>query len=114
MSVEKSPPLRMPALFAIALPFALLYAYAFWNALSFLIEQASGGFGLNGYGWFVLLLAVAFPIIVFVIAFSIGWRRKALPFALILFTGLCVACVFWLNVLAYTQVDGASLLGGGA
>ncbi|MEN2740663.1 bacitracin resistance protein [Microbacterium sp. X-17] len=91
--------------------FALFYAYAFWNALSFLFQQVSGGLGINGYGWFVLLLAAAFPVIVFAIAFAIGWRRKAFPFALILFTGLCVACVFWLNVLAYTQVAGASLLG---
>lgn len=107
-----APALPVPAIVAIAGGFALFYAYAFWNALSFLIQQATGGFGLNGYGWFVLLLAVAFPVIVYAIAFTIGWRRRALPFALILFTGLGIAAVFWLNVLAYTQIDGASLLGG--
>jgi hypothetical protein len=108
---ERRAALPVWAIATIAGVFALFYAYAFWNALSFLIEQVSGGLGINGYGWFVLIMAVAFPVIAFAIAFAVGWRRGALPFTLVLLTGLCVACVFWLNVLAYTQVAGASLLG---
>jgi hypothetical protein len=99
------------AIATIAGVFGLFYAYAFWNALAFLIQQASGDLGINGYGWFVLILAVVFPVLAFAVAFAIGWRRRALPFALLLLTGLCVSCVFWLNVLAYTQIAGASLLG---
>jgi len=96
---------------AISAVFGLFYAYALWNALAFLITQASGPFGLNTYGWFVLLLAVVFPLLAFAVAFALGWRRRAWQFALVLFTGLCVVAVFWLNVIAYAAVYGASLLG---
>ena len=104
---------RMPTwvLVAVSVLFGLFYAYALWNALAFLIAQAGGPLGLNGYGWFVLLLAVVFPLIAFGTAFALGWRRKAWQFALVLFTGLCVVAVFWLNVVAYAAVYGASLLG---
>lgn len=96
---------------AISVLFGLFYAYALWNALSFLISQASGPLGLNAYGWFVLLLAVVFPLAAFGIAFALGWRRPAWHFALVLFAGLCMVSVFWLNVIAYSAVYGASLLG---
>jgi hypothetical protein len=96
---------------AIAVLFGLFYAYALWNALAFLIAQATGPLGLNAYGWFVLLLAVAFPLIAFGIAFALGWRRTWWEFALVLFAGLCLVAVFWLNVVAYAAVYGGSLLG---
>jgi len=95
----------------IAALFGLFYAYAVWNALAFLVEQASGPLGLNGYGWFVLLFAVAFPLIAFGVAFTIGWRRRGWELAIVLLAGLCVVSVFWLNVVAYAAVYGASLLG---
>ncbi|KQR91221.1 MULTISPECIES: hypothetical protein [Microbacterium] len=91
--------------------FGLFYAYAVWAAVGFLISQASGPLGLNGYGWFVLILAVVFPAIAFAIAFAIGWRRRLLPFAAILLTGLGVTAVFWVNVLGYAAAYGAQLLG---
>ena len=96
---------------AIAVILGLFYAYALWNAVAFLVAQATGPLGLNGYGWFVLLLAVVFPLVVFVIAFALGWRRRVWQFALVLMTGLCLVSVFWLNVIAYAAVYGASLLG---
>jgi hypothetical protein len=104
---------RMPVwgLVAISVVFGMFYAYALWNALAFLIEQATGPLGLNGYGWFVLLLAVVFPAIVFGVAFAVGWRRRAGEYALVLLTGLCVVAVFWMNVIAYAAVYGASFLG---
>lgn len=95
----------------ISVLFGLFYAYALWNAVAFLIAQATGSLGLNGYGWFVLLLAVVFPLIAFGIAFALGRRRVWWQFALVLFAGLCVVSVFWLNVIAYAAVYGASLLG---
>jgi len=95
----------------IAGAFGLFYAYAVWNALDFLIAQASGTLGLSGYGWFVLLLAVAFPIIVFGVAFAVGWKRTWWQFALVLLAGLGLVAVFWLNVLAYSAVAGDALLG---
>ncbi|MFT3799416.1 bacitracin resistance protein [Microbacterium sp.] len=91
--------------------FGLFYAYAVWNAVDFLVSQASGTLTLNGYGWFVLLLAVVFPLIAFGAAFAIGWRRRWWEFALVLLTGLAVVAVFWLDIVAYSAVAGASMLG---
>ncbi len=95
----------------IAGAFGLFYAYAVWNAVAFLVSQASGPLGINGYGWFVLLLPVAMPILVFAGAFALGWRRRALAFTAILLTGLAVVSVFWLDIVAYSAVNGGSLLG---
>lgn len=106
-------PRSMPTwlLVTISVFFGLFYAYALWNALAFLIQQASGPLGLNGYGWFVLLLAVAFPLIAFGVAFTISWRRIWWEYVLVLLTGLAVVAVFWLNVVSYAATSGANLLG---
>lgn len=91
--------------------FGLFYAYAVWNAVDFLVAQASGSLSLNPYGWFVLLLAVVFPLVAFGIAFAVGWRRIWWEFALVLLAGLGVVAVFWLNIIAYSATNGASMLG---
>lgn len=96
---------------AIAAFFGLFYAYAVWNAVAFLVSQASGALSLNAYGWFVLLLAVVFPLLACGVAFALGWRRAWWEFALTLLTGLAVVSVFWLNIVAYSATNGASLLG---
>ena len=98
-------------LVAISVIFGLFYAYFVWNAVEFLVTQASGVVPLNGYGWFVLLFAVVFPLIAFGIAFAIGWRRVWWEFSLVLLSGLGVVAVFWLDVLAYSATNGASMLG---
>ncbi len=77
----------------------LLYAYALWNAVAFLIEHA--GSGLSGYGWFVLIFAILFPVIAFAVVFAIGNGRPALELLLVALAGLGVVAVFWLNVLAH-------------
>ena len=96
----------------IAGGFGLLYAYVVWNALDLLVYQAAGMLGLNGLGWFVLLLAIAFPVIAFAVAFALGRRRRPGVFALVMLAGLALVAVFWLNVLAYAYAYGGSLLGG--
>lgn len=109
--VERARTLPTWVVVVIAVVFGLFYAYAVWNAVDFLVAQASGPLGLNGYGWFVLLLAVLFPLLAFGVAFALGWRRSWWEFALVLLAGLGVVAVFWLNVVAYSAVYGASLLG---
>jgi hypothetical protein len=117
MTDSTSPPRERPAklpvwvVATIAGVFGLLYAYVVWNAATLLAYQASGVLGINGLGWSVLALAVLFPIIVYAIAFAIGWRRRALPFAAILLTGLALVAVFWVNILAYSYAYGGALLG---
>lgn len=113
MSVVSAASRRPPmwVVVAVSVFFGLFYAYAVWNAVDFLVAQASGPLGLNAYGWFVLLLAVAFPLIVFGVAFAIGARRHIWQFALVLLAGLALVAVFWLDVVAYSAVYGAQLLG---
>lgn len=108
----RSTALPVPVLFATAGLFGLFYAYVVWNAVTLLVTQASGPLGLNGLGWFVLLLAVFVPVVVYAVAFAIGWRRRFLPLVLVMLTGLALVAVFWLNVLGYAYAFGAQLLGG--
>lgn len=113
---ETTTPARPPTptwlVASIAGAFGLFYAYAVWNAVAFLIQQASGILGLNGLGWALLLFAAAFPILVFAAAFALGARRRAGEFALVLLAGLALVAVFWSNVVAYSLTQGASLVGG--
>ncbi|WP_315549034.1 bacitracin resistance protein [Microbacterium aurum] len=108
---RRAPQTPTCAVVTIAALFGLFYAYAVWNAVDFLVAQATGALSLNAYGWFVLLLAVVFPLIAFGIAFALGWRRVWWQFALVLVTGLAVVAVFWLNIVAYSAVAGAAMLG---
>jgi ABC-type Fe3+-siderophore transport system permease subunit len=94
----------------IAGAFGLFYAYAVWNALGNLIQAAQLLTGLNALGWFVWIFAVIFPIVVFAAAFAIAWRRPAHHFILVMLTGLALTAVFWLNIVAYTTLNTASLL----
>ncbi len=82
----------------------LFYAYAVWGAIAFLAECAAQG--ITGYGWFVLILPIVFPVIVFGAAFAAGWRRRFAVFAFLLLAGLALVAVFWLNVVGL--VAGAS------
>ncbi|HET8927011.1 MAG TPA: bacitracin resistance protein [Microbacterium sp.] len=102
---------RMPtwATVAIAAFFGLFYAYGVWNALAFLVSRATDVFGLNGYGWFVLILPVVFPLAAFAVAFRLGSHRRWWEFALTMLAGLALVSVFWLNILSYAAVFGASL-----
>jgi hypothetical protein len=112
-STASPPAPRLPVwgIVAIAGLFALFYAYVVWTALGFLVQQASGVEGLSGYGWFVLILPVVVPLVVFGLAFAIGWRRGAGQFALVMLTGLGVVAAFWLNIFAYAAASSA-LYGG--
>ena len=103
----RTPRLPVWVIVAISGIFALFYAYAVWTALGFLVQQASGVEGLSAYGWFVLILPVVVPLVVFGLAFAIGWRRDAVRLALVLLTGLAVVAAFWLNVFAYAAASTA-------
>ncbi|TDN92611.1 bacitracin resistance protein [Microbacterium sp. BK668] len=110
-SSRRGPVLPVWLIATIAGVFLLLYAYVVWTALAFLVQQASGVEGLTGYGWFVLLLPIVFPLVVFGGAFAIGWKRSAGQFALVLLTGLGLVAAFWLNIFAYAAASSA-LYGG--
>lgn len=102
------------AVATIAGAFGLFYAYAVWNALGNLIQSVQfageNGFVLSSLGWFIWIFATVFPIVAFAAAFAIGYRRPALRLALVMLAGLALTAVFWLNVVAYTELNFASLL----
>ncbi|MER7797595.1 bacitracin resistance protein [Microbacterium sp. NPDC096154] len=93
----------------IAGVFGLLYAYAVWTAISYLVQwiQAAGtaGLSLSAMGWVVWVLAIAIPIAVFALAASLGWRRGATALTLFLLAGLSLVAVFWLDVLSYVTPE---------
>lgn len=96
---------------AIAAVFGLFYAYLVWSAVDVLVRQATGPLGLNGWGWFVHILPIVFPMIAFAVALALGWRRRSWEFALVLLAGLALSAAFWVNILAYA-VTSFALYGG--
>mgnify|MGYP004514975515 CR=1 FL=1 len=96
------------AVWAIAGAFALLFAYAVWTAVNYLVAwvQAAGAAGqsLSAMGWIVWILAILLPILLFGIALGLGMRRGKRKLALFLLTALSLVAVFWLNVVAYTTI----------
>ncbi len=107
-STRKTPTWLIATIAAVT---GLFYAYALWNALGNLIQAAQLPTGLNGLGWFVWIFAVLFPVVVWGAAFALGYRRPPHELFLIMLTGLALVAVFWLNVVAYTTLNTASLIG---
>lgn len=100
---------RLPATWAVAViagAFGLLFAYAVWTAVNYLVAtlQAAGvaELSLLPMGWVVWLLAIALPILLFALAVVLGRRGGLLRLTLFLLTALSLVAVFWLNVVAYT------------
>lgn len=88
--------------------FGLAYAFIVWNATFYVIQMAQAG--LSGYGWVVLLMPVIVPMIVFVVALALTRRRSLGILVLVMFAGLGLSAVFWLDTLSYALRNGASLL----
>jgi hypothetical protein len=107
---------RIPVwlLATIAGVFALLYAYAVWNAISNLVQSvqtyAALGVPLNALGWFLWIFAAVFPLVVYAAAFAIAYRRRAGEAALVMLAGLALVAVFWLNVVAYSVLNTHALI----
>lgn len=94
--------------------FALLYAFAVWNGVGQLIAQVQylGALesSLSVTGWIVWLLTIVLPIVIYAVVFSLGRRAGAGRLALLLFAGLAIVAVFWLDVLAYSAVSLATMI----
>lgn len=87
--------------FGILAVTGLGYAFAVFTAITYLVSRASSELGLSGYGWFVLIFASLFPLLVLGLVYALGRRRSALELFVISLAGLGVASVFWVNVLAH-------------
>lgn len=88
----------------VAIGFGLLYAYDVWEAVSTLIglPQFYEALGLTSaeVPWWLLIVGVALPPVVFVLALLLGRRRKLGQFALILLVGLAIVAALSLGAVA--------------
>lgn len=80
--------------------FGLLYAYAIWNAIAYMIPLV--GLAVGATTWVALILAIILPAVIYVVAIALTRRRRLGTVALVLLTGLCLVAVFWLDVVGYT------------
>ncbi|MDQ4212513.1 hypothetical protein [Microbacterium capsulatum] len=78
----------------------LLYAYAIWNAIAYLIPLA--GLAISATTWVALILAIVLPAAVYAIAVAITRRRSIAVLAIVLLAGLGLVAVFWLDVVGYS------------
>ncbi|VXB00864.1 conserved membrane hypothetical protein [Microbacterium sp. 8M] len=84
--------------------FGLLYAYAVWNAIAYMIPLV--GLAVDATTWVALILAIVMPVIVYALAVALTRRRGLGVLALVLLAGLGVVAVFWLDVVGYTLSGG--------
>jgi hypothetical protein len=78
----------------------LLYAYAIWNAVAYMIPLI--GLAIGTTGWVALILAIVMPAVVYAVALGLTRRRRLGTVALVLLAGLGLVAVFWLDVVGYT------------
>ena len=102
-AVEK-PRLATSAL-VVAAAFGLFYAYAVWAAIGNAIRSANthAEFSVSA-PWWLLALGIVIPVVLFVVAFLVGRRRKLLDLAVCLLAGLAVTAALGFGVIAANQV----------
>lgn len=86
---------------AVAIVFGLLYAYVLWGAIGDLISLPASLGSLTP--WWLLVVAVAVPVLAYVAAFILGFRRTLGLRALYLFIGLAVVACSTVDSIAYIQ-----------
>lgn len=89
----------------IAVAAAALYAYPFWTALGNLINLPGyyeSQFGVSGDAvpWALLIAGVVVPVLVFVVAIVMTWRRGVGSMMLVALAGFGVVNAIALTILA--------------
>jgi len=87
-----------------------LYAYPLWSAVGNLLNLPSyyvSQFGIttDQAPWFLLILAVAIPVVVFSAATLLTWRRGTGALTLALTTGFAIVSATALSVTAFIVDD---------
>jgi hypothetical protein len=105
-ATEVRPPRsRTGARIAIAIAFLLAFGWQIFGAVSNLLAwirlAVLAGGQLTATAWVVLILGIAIPTLVYVVAVVLGRRRRPGPFALILVLALCVSEALSLAQLAF-------------
>jgi len=87
--------------------FGLLYAYDLWEALSTMLAlpRYYDAFGLDpaDIPWWLLVVNLLLPVVVFALALLIGRNRSLASRALLLGVGLAVVAALSLGIVAFQQ-----------
>jgi hypothetical protein len=101
---------------AIAAFFGLFYAYDLWEAVSTFFElptfYEAFGFDVAQLPWWVLVLMLVLPVVVFLLALWAGRRRTVGERALLLLVGLSVVAALSLGLIALEAILRPALLSG--
>jgi hypothetical protein len=88
--------------------FGLFYAYDLWEAVSNFVELPAVykqyGLETTDIPWWVLILGLVIPPLVFAIAFVVGRKQSVLGKALIFIVGLAVVAGLSLGVIALEAI----------
>ncbi len=92
----------------VAFAAALLFAYPFWTALGNLINlpgyyQSQFGVTADSVPWTLLIVSVVMPVVVFIGAVAVTWRRGAGAMALTLTAGFATVNAIALTTLAFEK-----------
>lgn len=92
----------------LALLFGAFFAWDTWEALSNLLALPDfydfAGFGRENVPWWLLIIGVAIPVLLFVAAILLGRGRPLLVQAIVLFVALAVASALGLGVIGLEDI----------
>lgn len=93
---------------AVLVVAGVLFAYPFWTALGNLLNlpsyyQAQFGVSADTVPWALLIAGVALPVLAFLGATVIGWKRGAGSMALLLTAGFAAVSATALSILAFEK-----------
>ncbi len=107
LDTEDAPPASLVSRAILWLVFAILYAYPLFEGISNLIAlpavyQAGGAGG--AVPWYLLIIGVAAPVILYAGALLLGRGRELFPRALMLAAGLAATNAMFLSVVQWAQL----------
>ena len=101
---------------AVAIPFGLFFAYDVWLAIGNLYGIVANAnqlqVALVGWGWPVLIGAIAIPVVLWVAAILIGWRRPVLQKLSVQLLALAVSSLTYLSIVTMFNDSNLYNLGG--
>ena len=122
MGLDVSPEPTMPravppwaSVLVIAL-FGVFYAWDLWEAISTMFElpvfYEAYGYDVGALPWWVLIVMVALPVVVFAAAVLLGRKRSLLARVVLLLVGLSVVAALSLGLVALETVLRPTILSG--
>ncbi len=100
----------------VAALFGLFYAYDLWEAVSTFFElptfYRAFGYDVDQLPWWILVIMLVLPVLVYIIALLVGRRRPLLERALILLVGLSLVAGMSLGLIALESILRPGLLSG--